>query len=288
VSKGGFKWRLFFSRLYDRSFDADIFGSAAQVAFYFSFALFPLLYFLVSLFGLILESSTEIRIELFSYLRQIMPRTVFELVKRTIEEITDDSSSGKAAIGLIAALWSTSAGVDALRSALNNVYRLKETRNYFWTKIQSIIFTFIVAILAAAVLSTVFYGWRLFQLALGGMGLEVSSPYLLIGIQWISTLLVMLFACEVVYNLLPNFERFRWIWINYGSLVAIALWILSTTMFRVYLGYFNTYNRAYGSLGAVIIMMLWLYLTAFALMIGGAINSILREMGEVSTEKVEL
>src|SRR6476619_3871009 len=120
-----FNWKLFLGRLYQRSVDADVLGHSAQVAFYFSFALFPLLYFLVSLFGLILVSSDDMRNELLSYLRQIMPFSVFDLVRRTIIEITVSSTGTKAALGLAAALWSTSAGVDALRSTLNSVYRLQ-------------------------------------------------------------------------------------------------------------------------------------------------------------------
>jgi len=282
-----FNWRLFFGRLYERSIEADVLGHSAQVAFYFSFALFPLLYFLVSLFGLILVSSDDMRNELLSYLRQIMPFSVFDLVRRTINEITVSSTGTKAALGLAAALWSTSAGVDALRSTLNSVYRLQETRNWFRTKIQSLLFTLIVILITAAMLAIVFYGWQLFQLGLGLIGLEVTSPLLLVGVQWISILLLMLFACEVMYNRLPNFKPSRWIWLNYGSIVAIALWIVFTTGFRTYLGYFNSYDRTYGSLGAVIIMMLWLYLTALALMLGGAINSVLHDESNVPDDLVK-
>jgi membrane protein len=82
----------------------------------------------------------------------------------------------------------------------------------------------------------------------------------------------------VIYNLLPDFKEFTWLWVTPGSLVAILLWIVLTNIFKFYLGYFDTYNKAYGSLGAVMIMMLWLYLTALALMIGGAINAIVHEM----------
>ena len=96
-------------------------------------------------------------------------------------------------------------------------------------------------------------------------------------IQWASILLIMLFACEIIYNLLPNFKKYRWTWITYGSIVAIVLWIVLTSGFRIYLSYFNSYNKTYGSLGAVIIMMLWLYLTAMALMVGGVINEALAE-----------
>ena len=282
-----FNWKLFFSRLYNRSIDADIFGRSAQVAFYFSFALFPLLYFLVSLFGILLTSSDDLRKELYSYLHQIMPFSVFSLVRKTIDEIVISSSGGKALIGLMVALWSTSAGVDALRNALNSIYEIKETRNYFRTKLQSLILTFIVAIITAAMLAVVFYGWQLFGILLDKLGFEITSPFLLIGIQWISILLLMLFSCEIIFNLLPNFKKIKWIWINYGSIVAILLWLIMTTGFRIYLGYFDTYDRTYGSLGAVIIMMLWLYLTAMALMGGGAINAILLEMRDAPADLID-
>ncbi len=273
-----FHWKRFFVRLYERSFDADIFSRAAQIAFYFSFALFPLLYFLVSLFGLLLESSDGLKNELFSYLRQIMPVSVFDLVRKTVDEIVENSTGGKLTLGLLVTLWSASAGVDGIRSALNAVYELKETRSFWWVKIQSLVYTLVVAILTAVVLAIVFYGWQLVGYGLDAIGFEVTSPWVLVTIQWIAMLLVMLFACEIIYNLLPDFKNFRWIWISPGSIVAIILWIVLTSGFRFYLGYFNTYNKAYGSLGAVIILMLWLYLTATALMIGGAINSVLADL----------
>ena len=268
-------WKKFFVRLYERLFDVDIFSRAAQVAFYFSFALFPLLYFLVSLFGLILVSSDGLRNELFVYLHRIMPSAVFGLVKNTVEEVAANSTGGKATLSLLATLWSASAGVDAIRNSLNDVYQIKETRYWWRTKFQSIILTFVFSVLAAVVLAAVFYGWQLVQYLLAGIGLEVSSPLLLVTIQWISILLLMLLVCEIIYNLLPNFRKFQWALITPGSIVAIVLWIILTSGFRLYLNYFNSYDKTYGSLGAVIIMMLWLYLTALVLMIGGLINSVL-------------
>jgi len=273
-----FHWKQFATGLYSKMIDNDIFSHAAQVAFYFSFALFPLLYFLVSLFGMVLDSSQGLRDELFANLRQIMPLSVFDLVRRTVDEIVANSSSGKATLGLVVTLWSASAGVDAIRNSLNSIYELKETRPFWRTKLESLAITFVVTILSAVMLATVFYGWQLVQYGLAAVGLYVTSPLLLVSIQWLSTLIVMLIACEVVYNFLPNFKKFRWVWITPGSIVAIILWLVLTTAFRTYLGYFNSYNRAYGSLGAVIIMMLWLYLTASSLMIGGVINAVLHKM----------
>jgi membrane protein len=275
-----FEWKTFFKELYDKFFDTDVLSSAAQVAFYFSFAFFPLLLFLVSLFGLVLESTDDLRSELYLYLAQIMPSSAYQLVRTTMDEIIKTSSGGKLTIGLLVTLWSASAGVDSLRIALNRVYELKETRSWWNTKAHALVLTFLFILLLAIGLAAVTAGWSLVRVALGGMGLEVASPWVVTAIQWGAIIVVMVFSTAVVYSWLPCFQRFHWVWISPGSITAIIVWILSGTLFRLYLQYFNTYNKAYGSLGAVIILMLWMYITGVALLLGGAINSVLTEMSE--------
>lgn len=272
------KWKTFFLKLYSKIFETDVLDRGAQVAFYFSFSLFPLLFFLISVFGLILESTETLKHELFSYLFQIMPRSAYELVQRTVEEIVESSSTGKLTVGILITLWSASAGMDSLRGALNSVYQLKETRPWWRTKVQAVILTFLSIILIGIALTIVFYGWQSVQVSLAFFGFEVTSPFVLVSLQWIAIILVMLLACEVIFNLLPNFHPFRWVWVTPGSVVSILMWVAFTGGFRLYLQYFNAYNRTYGSLGAVIILMLWLYLTAVAVLVGGAINSVLSEM----------
>jgi len=281
-------WFDFFRRLYVKAVESDLFNRAAQAAFYFSFALFPFIFFLVSLFGLVLTSTDALKTELFDYLRQIMPNSVFVLVRNTVEEVAANSSSGKLTLGLVATLWSASSGVDAIRSALNSIYELRERRNWFKTKAQSVVLTLVVTILAGIGLTIVFYGWQLAQRAFESVGLPITSPFILVGIQWISILAVMLFACEVIYNFLPDFRKFQWIWLTAGSMVAIILWLLLTGGFRLYLNYFNSYDKTYGSLGAVIILMLWLYLTALVLMIGGAINAVLHDLRNEAEDTSEV
>ena len=278
-----FNWKFFFTALYDRTIEADLFNRSAQVAFYFSFSLFPLLFFLVSVFGLVLVSTEGLKEELFSYLSQLLPPAADDLVRNTVEEIAATSSPGKLTIGLLITLWSASAGVDSVRNALNAVYSLTETRSWFRTKALSLAITLLIIIFVAFVLGVVFYGWRSIELLLGLVGIAVTSPLILIVIQWISIFIVLLVACEIIFNVVPNFQRFRWNWINAGSIVSIVLWIVFTSFFRLYLQYFNTYNKTYGSLGAVIVLMLWLYLSALAVMIGGAINAVLHKMREQET-----
>ena len=273
-----FEWKKFFLLFYERTFETGLFDRAAQVGFYFSFSLFPLLFFLVSLIGLVLGSADSLKKELFTYLGRVMPGSAYELVRTTVNEIASGSSSGKLTLGLLITLWSASAGVDSVRSALNAVYRLPETRIWYRLKVQSIALTFATVVLIGAVMGIFFYGWRIAQVSLGAAGLHIESQIVLASIQWIAVILVLLFGCELIYNLLPNFKRLVWIWITPGSVVAILLWIMLTSGFRLYLEFFDSYNRTYGSLGAVIILMLWLYLTSIALLIGGLINAILSEM----------
>jgi membrane protein len=281
------EWKRFFSRLYQKILDTDIFNRAAQCGFYFSFAFFPLLFFLITLFGLVLVATENLKHELFVYLSQIMPLSAFLLVQKTLNEIIDNSSGGKLTIGLVVTLWSASAGVDSLRSSLNAVYELREGRSWWHTKLQSLVLTLLFIIFIAVILALVAYGWQLFKFGLDYVGLEISSPWILVTIQWATLLAVMVFVTEIIFSWLPCFDRFQWVWISPGAIVSMLLWVVLTGGFRLYLQYFNSYNKAYGSLGAVIILMLWMYLTAMAILIGGAINSVLAELSEKKSSSQE-
>src|SRR5215213_6169674 len=265
-------------RLYDVFWEEDILSRAAQVAFYLAFSLFPLLLFLVNLVGLILGSADDLRLELFSYLRQIMPSSAYLLVKNTILEVTENSSGGKLTFGFMIALWSASAGMDSMRIALNHVYKLKETRSWWVTKLESLVFTLLLIFLLTIVLGSVFYGWKFLLVLLKLINFPIESLVILQIIQWVTFIVVLFVTFGVLYRYLPNQKDKRCSWVSPGSLTAIILWVLVTNGFRLYLVYFDNYDKTYGSLGAVIILMLWLYLTALVILIGGSLNSIIAEM----------
>jgi Predicted membrane protein len=280
-----FEWKKFGRSVYEKTLETDVFGNAAQVAFYFSFAFFPLLLFLVTLFGMILESTTSLQSELYQYLGQIMPGEAFDLVRTTMDEIVKNSSGGKLTLGAFFTLWSASAGVDSLRGALNSVYEVDENRSWWYTKGQSLIITFLFIVMLGIALGALAAGWNMLESAVSLIGYQISSGWVLSVIQWAAIALLLIFVTAVIYSWLPSFEEFHWVWVSPGAVVAILLWAALTGGFRVYLQYFNSYNKAYGSLGAVIILMLWMYLTAMALLIGGSINSVLTEMSEGSGAK---
>lgn len=272
--------KAFLKKLYEKSIKDDIFSSAAQVAFYLSFAIFPLLLFLVTLLGIVLGSAHHFRADLFSYLARIMPISAFELVRHTVDEVIANRSGDKLTVGLLVALWSASAGVNSLRNALNRVYGFEETRAWWKTRGISLSFTFVLTVLITVALAIVFYGWQVISFFFSLVSIEVSSPFVLVVLQWTITLVVLLIVFELLYNVLPCRKPFRWFWITPGATVGILLWLLLSNGLRTYLAYWNSYDRTYGSIGAVIILMLWLYLTSLVILIGGMINSILGEIRE--------
>lgn len=262
-----FSMKQFWHRLYEKAIDEDVFSRAATVAFYFSFAFFPLLLFLISFFGFVLDNSTDLRSELFIYLRQLMPPSAYELVQTTIFEVIAGSSGATLTVGLIITLWSASAGVDSLRIALNGVYDLKETRARWKTFLLAILLTICIGILISVALGLIFYGSQ----ALGKI-LPFSFPFLLRLLGWIVSLVALLLAFTLFYSVLPDHKD--WKWVTPGAIIGILLWILLSAAFQMYLEYFDTYSAMYGSLGAMIILMLWLYLTALVILVGAIINVI--------------
>ncbi len=271
-----FDYKVFFTRLKEKLFDDDIIGNAAQVAFYFSFALFPLLLFLMTLLGILLSDKQELQTELFNILAQVMPPSAYELVSKTLTEVTSNASGGKLSIGILITLWSASAGFDNMRGTLNEVYNLKETRSWLRAKLTSLGLTIVVGILILTALAFIVYGSQFLDAAL-----PVDSPYLLAALQWIVVLAVALMAFALIYNLAPNNDPLQWRWITPGALAGVLLWLIFSGAFRIYLSYFDSYAATYGSLGAMIILLLWLYITALVILIGGAVNAILDEQSGI-------
>jgi len=267
-----FDFHDFGTKLWQKVGDDDILGNAAQVAFYFSFALFPLLLFLMSLLGIILSDKEQLQTELFTILSQVMPQSAFDLVRETLDEVTEKSSGTKLTLGILVTLWSASAGVDTMRGTLNQVYNLKETRSFVKAKLTSLALTLALGVLILAALGAIVYGSQLL-----GQILPIDSPYVLEILEWLAIIALLLTAFAVLYNFAPNHSAFQWKWLSPGAIAGVVLWLILTGGFRIYLRYFDSYAATYGSLGAMIILLLWLHLTALVILIGGAINAIFDE-----------
>lgn len=274
----------------------DVVSNAAQIAFYFIFALFPLLLFLLSLFGLVLGSAENMRQELFAYLGQVIPASAVTLIQQTLTEVVTESSGGKLTFGFGLALWSASAGIDSIRIVLNDVYDLEETRPWWKYKLISVLLTLGLAILVLFVIGVIFYGTPALTSVFASAQLESPARVVAGTLSFILILAALLLAFAFLYAFVPNHTPFTWRWITPGAVAAVVLWLVFSFGFRVYLAFFDSYAKTYGSLGAIIILLLWLYLTALVILIGGVINSAAdklsggkaEEVGKPDTEKDDL
>lgn len=251
----------------------DVFGNAAKLAYYFLLALFPLLIFLTSVIGLILGSGNGLRRTLFQYLSQVMPSTAFQLIDSTMLEVASASGAGKLSFGLLAALWAASNGMGAITDALNTAYDLKEKRSWWKRRLVAVSLTVGLSVLIIAALAFVVGGGRLSDYIAAVLGFSSALAWAWKILQWPIALGFMLLAFALIYYFAPDVRNRPWKWITPGSVIGVSLWLLASFALKSYLHFFNSYSTTYGSLGAVIVLMLWLYLTGLAVLIGGEVNA---------------
>ena len=252
--------------------DDDVFGRAAQLSYYFLLALFPLLLFLVSLLGYFAQAGSDLRNGLLNYLAAVMPGAAVTLVHTTLEEISNSAGGGKLSFGLLAALWAASNGMGAISDTLNTAYNVKETRPWWKVRLLSVLLTVSLSILIVTALVIILYGGTIGEAVAGRFGFGHVFTTLWKIVQWPIALIFVLATFNLIYNFAPNIRRNQRRFFTLGALVGVALWLLVSFGFRIYLHYFNSYSVTYGSLGALIILMLWFYFTGVAILIGGEIN----------------
>lgn len=270
---GNLGWRRLAKRVWKEIQTDQIFGRAAELSYYFLLALFPFLIFLTSVIGLILGSGTGTRQTLFEYLARVMPPSAYQLISTTMIEVSNASSGGKISFGILAALWAASNGMTAITTSLNTAYDVDETRPWWKQRLVAIALTMSLSVLIISALILVVAGGWIAEWLAAHFGLGSTFPLAWKILQWPFVLFCMTLAFALIYYFAPDLHEQKWTWLTPGSAIGVALWLLVSIAFRLYLSFFDSYSATYGSLGAVIILMLWLYLTGTAVLIGGEINS---------------
>jgi membrane protein len=270
---GGLTWKDLAKRVWSEVQEDDVFGHAAQLSYYFLLALFPLLLFLTSLIGLIMGSGSGLRHSLFNYLSRVLPGSAFQLVDSTMYQVTAASGGGKMAFGILAAMWAASNGMGAITDALNVAYEVRESRPWWKRHLISIELTIALSLLIISALVVVLYGGRIADHLAASYGFGQMFLIVWKVMQWPIMLAFMLVSFALVYYLAPDVRNQKWIWLTPGTATGVFLWLAISFGFRLYLHFFDSYSQTYGALGAVIVLMLWLYLTGAAILIGGEVNS---------------
>ncbi len=270
---GGLSWTALAKRVWAEIEEDEVFGRAAQLAYYFLLALFPLLLFLISVIGFVMGSERGLRQSLFSYLGNVLPTSALDLVTTTMFEVSNASGGGKIAFGILAALWAASNGMGAVTQALNIAYDVKESRPWWRQRLTAVSLTVALSVLIISALMLILYGGRIADYLADVFGYGDSFIMAWKVLQWPIVLAFVLLAFAQIYYFAPDVKKQKWIWVTPGAVMGVILWLAVSFGFRLYLHFFDSYSKTYGALGAVIILMLWLYLTGAAILIGGEINS---------------
>src|SRR5580698_2050059 len=272
----GIPARVIIRNTWNGAFADNLVGRAAELGFYFLFALFPTLLTACAVLGLAARSAAHIYEHLLEYLSLVVPPTALGTVLEAFNQTAAAASTGKLTFGLVAALWSASVGFSAIQGTLNVVYRVKETRPYWRARLSAIGVTFLLSIVVSLMLGSLLisdFVARLAHLRIHQHLLALLTVNSVRTIGWVvaTAFLSLLFA--LIYYFGPDVKVSRWRWLTPGAAFGMLGWLLGSLGLRVYVHYFNNYSATYGSLGTVIILLTWFYLSGLMLLLGGEINS---------------
>jgi membrane protein len=243
---------------------------AVGVAFYALMAIFPALIALISLYGWFADPM-QVEQQMAS-LAGVLPQNAQSLLNTQMKNIASgaESALGIGAIaGFLFTLWSASKGMKALFTALNIAYDEEEKRGFITLNALALILTLgalvfgIVALALIAVLPAL----------LGQLGLQAIARVAVSLVRWPLLAVAVMVALAVLYRYGPSRDRPRWNWVSWGAVVATVLWLVASILFSVYVANFGSYNETYGSLGAVVVLLMWLYLSAYIFLMGAELNS---------------
>ena len=256
-------------------------GRAAELSFYFVLSLFPLLIFLLTLLSFLPDADKL----LMNYMARMIPPQALDLIDRWADDLRESRSGGLLSFGLVFTLWSASTGMLALMRALNTAYEVKEGRPFVKARLVAILLLFALSILILGGSALVLFGDFILSRAFGYVNLSNFQGLAAELVRYSIGIIMLYGGLNVIYNFGPNIA-YKPTLINPGSLFAAAACLIASFLFSLYLKIVPTMNATYGSIGAFIVLMLWMYLISLVIMIGAEINSeIEKEKGRRQTEK---
>lgn len=231
----------------------------------------------MTLLGYFARAGSDLRDKLLTYLATVMPSSAVTLVHTTLDEISQARGGGKLSLGILAALWAASNGMGAISDTLNAAYGVKEDRPWWKVRLVAIFLTIMVTVFIVVALGIVLYGGHIGDRVAAHFGFSAAFTIAWKILQWPIAIVFLLLTFDLIYYFAPNDRRPKRKWWTAGAVTAVVLWLLVSFGFRLYLHFFNSYSVTYGSLGALIVLMLWFYFTGLAILIGGEINSELEQ-----------
>jgi membrane protein len=275
-------WKDIAWRTYEEIGNDRLLAVSAGVVFYGLLALFPAITALVSSYALFAEAGTIGRH--LALAAALMPAGAFGIVEEQIARITQTGGGGLSLafiIGLLIAIWSANAGMKAMIDALNVIYEEKEKRSFVRLNLISLVMTlailsFLLVAIGAVIVLPLVFAW---------LGMQGSAEWALSLLRWPAIMLVISVGLAMLYRFGPSRDDAQWRWLSVGAVVATLLWVIGSALFSWYLSNFANYNETYGSLGAGIGLMMWLWLTSISILLGAEINAEIEHQTAQDTTK---
>jgi len=263
-------WKELLKRTGHDIVDDNCLGLAAQLSYYFFLALFPALLFLVAIVSFIpISGLLDI---ITGTLARVAPSEVITIIQDQVLKIAHDKNGGLLTLGMLGTIWSTSSGVDAIIDTLNQAYDIKEGRPWWKVKLIALSLTITLALFIVVAFALVVVGPLMAEKVAAWFHLGPAFEWSWKILQWPLVFALVSLAIALVYYYAPD-ARQEWIWITPGSVAATAMWLLVSLGFRFYVTRFGSYNATYGAIGGVIVLMLWFYVSSFAVLAGAELNS---------------
>ncbi|MCA1055934.1 YihY/virulence factor BrkB family protein [Rossellomorea aquimaris] len=265
-------WKKKSKNLFAKISTNDITGLAAQIAYYFLLSLFPLLIFIVTLLPYLPVEQGD----LLGVIRDFAPGETMTMIEETLNDVMSDRNSGLLSISIIATIWSASNGMNAIVKSLNRAYEVEETRSFIITRLMSIVLTLgMIVVFVVALLLPVF-GKQIGLFLFSQFGFSEQFLTVWNGIRWAISPLILFIVFVGLYYTAPS-KKITCLSAIPGAIFATVGWVLVSLAFSFYVGNFGNYSATYGSIGGIIVLMIWFYLTGIIIMVGGEINAMKTE-----------
>jgi membrane protein len=268
--------KLVWKRTLHAMLSDNLLSRAAEMAYYFLFALFPTLVCASAILGLAARQASHIYDSLLHYFALVVPSGAYTMVIVTFNETAAAATGGKITLGLVVALWSASVGFASIQDGMNTAYKVRESRPYWRARGEAILVSMLLSVIGTADLAVLLCGdliARFVYVRILHHDLASSTSVVIHIVQWIIAAGLLLLQFSTIYYFAPDLKAKRWHWMTPGAVIAIFGWVVSSLGLRLYLYFFDSFTITYGSLGAVIVLLTWLYITGLMLLLGAEINS---------------
>jgi membrane protein len=262
-------WRELIVRTWREVNDDNCMGLAAQLAYYFILALFPALIVVVAIASYFPRSTLQ---QVMATLAPFTPPDALSLIRTQLDAIVANEQGGLLTVGVIGALWSSSAALTAIIDTLNRAYDVEETRPWWKVRLLAIALTVGLAVFILTAFALVVAGPEMAHLVADRLGLASTVATAWTIGQWPVVFLLVAFGVALTYYFAPDADQ-DWAFITPGSAVATVLWLAASLGFRIYVQNFSDYNATYGALGGAVLLLLWLYVSGLAVLVGAELNS---------------